>query len=160
MRRLASRRRAPDKKAAGQASSRKERENSTRARQNSRPGKEKNRTRTRREGASIHTREPDPKRARTAHVHLFYNPRMQISGSQKPGGRSHTRPLVGRKRGVYLPGSRHLHTRFSLFLDERLGGSENPPPFSAMTGVRRKKNGEAMFCGWRKMAGGAMLARE
>ena len=49
----------------------------------------------------------------------------------------------------------------SLFLDERLGGSENPPPFSAMTGVRKKKkNGEAMFCGWRKMAGGVMLARE
>ena len=30
-----------------------------------------------------------------------------------------------------------------------------------MTGVRKKKrNGEAMVCGWRKMAGGAMLARE
>ena len=69
--------------------------------------------------------------------------------------------MVGRKGGVYLSGSRHLHTWFSLFLDERLGGSENPPPFSAMTGVRKKKkNGEAMFCGWRKMAGGAMLARE
>ena len=46
-------------------------------------------------------------------------PHMQISGSQKPGGRSHTRPLVGRKGGVNLPGSRHLHTRLSFSLDER-----------------------------------------
>ena len=38
---------------------------------------------------------------------------------------------------------------------------ENPPPFSAMTGVRRKeKNGVVLFCGCRKMAGGAMLERE
>ena len=37
---------------------------------------------------------------------------------------------------------------------------ESPPLCSAMMGVRRKKkNGEAMFCGWRKMVGGAMLAR-
>ena len=72
--------------------------------------------------------------------------------------------MVGRKGGVYLSGSRHLHTRFSFFLDERLGGGENPPPFSAMTGVRKKKkkkkNGVVLFCWCRKMAGGAMLARE
>ena len=38
---------------------------------------------------------------------------------------------------------------------------ESPPLFSAMMGVRRKKkNGEAMFCGCRKMEGGAMLERE
>ena len=99
-------------------------------------------------------RRESPVIERTAPVRPFYNPRMQISGSQKPGGRSHARPLVGRKGGVYLPGSRHLHTRFSLSLDERLGGSENPPPFSAMTGVRRKeKNGVVLFCGCRKMAG-------
>ena len=34
---------------------------------------------------------------------LFYTPRMQISGSQKPGGRSHARPLVGRKGGREPP---------------------------------------------------------
>ena len=45
---------------------------------------------------------------------------MQISGSQKPGGRSHARPLVGRKGGVNLPGSKYLHTRLWFFLDGRL----------------------------------------
>ena len=65
----------------------------------------------------------------------------------------------GEKGGVYLSGSRHLHTRFSLSLDERLGGR-----FRRLLGDDRQQEeeegGEAMFCGWRKMAGGAMLARE
>ena len=74
---------------------------------------------TRKKILSIHT-PPAPRdrpvRERTAPVRPFYNPRMQISGSQRPGGRSHARPLVGRKGGMYLSGSGHLHTRFSLFL--------------------------------------------
>ena len=48
-------------------------------------------------------RAPPQERERTAHVRLFYNPRMQISGSQKPGGRSHAHPLVGRKGGRVPP---------------------------------------------------------
>ena len=108
-------------KAAGQASPRNESDEIHPRAPELRARREKNRTRTKRsfhphaqkrasrtrtksrtrmERRSFH---PHARARRTAHVRLLYNPRMQISGSQKPGGRSHARPLVGRKGGREPP---------------------------------------------------------
>ena len=71
---------------------------------------------------------------------------------QRPGGRSHARPLVGRKGGVYFSGSGHLHTRVGHFsFHQKLGGRFcRSSRRGVAAGGRRRSRGD----GWRgsKMA--------
>ena len=93
------------------------------------------------------------KRGRTALVRSFYNPRMHISRIQRPGGRSHARPLVGRKGGVYLSGSGHC-TRGSAMVPKTKGlGRRFRRPFGVVLQQEEEEEEvEAMVGGCRKMA--------
>ena len=107
-----------------------------------RQGKEKNGTRTAKctflstrareeqeeEEALVHPhapreRELHPKREREPPMSVSFITRVcKYLGHRSPVGGATLAHWSGEKGGVYLPGSRHLHTRFSLSLDERLGG--------------------------------------